>query len=183
MTSLINIIDETIKFDEETIRIVGTFDKPLFVASDICKILGLTNVTDILKNIPDKWKQIQTINNTVNPENKTYMKDRSYIRRPIQDMNCITEAGLYRLIMRSNKPIAQKFQEVVCEEILPSIRKTGEFKLKEMLEKKDKEIEEKEHLIKLKNKKIKKLKIKDEENKQKSKTIEKELIEKKVSLV
>ena len=40
-----------------------------------------------------------------------------------QNMNIINEAGLYKLIMRSNKPVAQKFQEVVCEEILPSLRK------------------------------------------------------------
>ena len=46
MTSLVNIIDETIIFNEETIRIVGTFENPLFVAIDICKILGLKNVTD-----------------------------------------------------------------------------------------------------------------------------------------
>ena len=38
--------------------------------------------------------------------------------------------------MRSNKPIAEKFQEYVCEEILPSIRKTGEFKLQKQLEEK-----------------------------------------------
>jgi len=33
--------------------------------------------------------------------------------------------------MRSNKPIAEPFQECVCEEILPSIRKTGEYKFEE----------------------------------------------------
>ena len=166
MTSLVNAIDETIKFNEETIRIVGTFENPLFVASDICKILGLKNVTDTLKSLPDKWKQKADL-------------DKNYVTfsggngvRKTQEMNCINEAGLYRLIMRSNKPIAQKFQEVVCEEILPSIRKTGEFKLKEMLEKNKKEIEEKEKVIEekekdieLKNKKIKTLKIKDKENK------------------
>jgi len=42
-----------------------------------------------------------------------------------QDMRVINEAGLYKLIMRSNKPIAEKFQEWVCEEVLPSIRKSG----------------------------------------------------------
>lgn len=177
MTSLVNAIDETIKFNEETIRIVGTFENPLFVASDICKILGLKNVTDTLKSLPDKWKQKADL-------------DKNYVTfsggngvRKTQEMNCINEAGLYKLIMRSNKPIAQKFQEVVCEEILPSIRKTGEFKLKEMLEKNKKEIEEKEQLIELKNKKIKTLKIKDKENKKKTKTIEKELNENKANLV
>ena len=42
-------------------------------------------------------------------------------------MSIINEFGLYKLIMRSNKPIAEKFQEYVCEEILPSIRKTGRY--------------------------------------------------------
>ena len=184
MTSLVNAIDETIKFNEETIRITGTFDKPLFVASDICKILGLTNVTETLRALPDKWKQIGDLRTS-----EVTFSARNGVRKT-QEMNCINEAGLYRLIMRSNKPIAQKFQEVVCEEILPSIRKTGEFKLKEMLERKEKEIEEKEKVIEdkekvieLKNKKIKKLKIKDKENTQKSIIVEKELGEKKASLV
>jgi hypothetical protein len=33
--------------------------------------------------------------------------------------------------MRSNKPIAEKFQEFVCEDILPSIRKTGGYQLED----------------------------------------------------
>ena len=64
MTSLVNVIDETIKFNEETIRIVGTFENPLFVAKDICKILGLSNITDTLQTLPDKWKQICDIDNS-----------------------------------------------------------------------------------------------------------------------
>ena len=46
----------------------------------------------------------------------------------LQTTSVVNEAGLYKIIMRSNKPIAQPFQEFVCEEILPSIRKTGEYK-------------------------------------------------------
>ena len=49
MTTLINSLDETFSFNENTIRIIGTFDQPLFIASDICKILGLSNVTDTLR--------------------------------------------------------------------------------------------------------------------------------------
>lgn len=37
----------------------------------------------------------------------------------------LTEAGLYKLIMRSNKPNAEAFQKWVVKEVLPSIRKTG----------------------------------------------------------
>ena len=49
--------------------------------------------------------------------------------------------------MRSNKPIAQKFQDVVCGEILPAIRKTGEFKLQKMLEEREKERKEYQQLL------------------------------------
>ena len=144
MTTLINSLDETFSFNENTIRIIGTFDQPLFIASDICKILGLSNVTDTLRNLPDKWKQIENISVAVN-ESMTSEKDRAYIRRQQQEMNCVTEAGLYRIIMRSNKPIAQKFQEVVCEDILPSLRKKGEYKIQAIVDK-NKELE-KENLI------------------------------------
>lgn len=142
MSTLINIIDQTINFNEFTIRIVGTHDKPLFVASDICKVLGLSNVTETLKNLPDKWKEIHTINMIENEsKSKPSEKDRPYIRRKELEMNCITEAGLYRIIMRSNKEIAQPFQEAVCEEILPSLRKTGEYKIQSIIDK-NKELED-----------------------------------------
>ena len=153
MTSLVNAIDETIKFNEETIRIVGTFENPLFVAIDICKILGLKNVTDTLKSLPNKWKEIADLDNS-----EVTFSGRNGVRKT-QGLNCITEAGLYRLIMRSNKPISQKFQEVVCEEILPSIRKTGEFKIQSIIDK-NKELEERQLIIEAENKRLEDEKIK-----------------------
>lgn len=44
-----------------------------------------------------------------------------------RDVATITEPGLYHLIVRSNSPIAVPFQKWVFEEVLPSIRKTGEY--------------------------------------------------------
>ncbi|MCE1237989.1 MAG: hypothetical protein LWW93_16695 [Hyphomicrobiales bacterium] len=41
----------------------------------------------------------------------------------------ITESGLYKLIMRSDKPQARPFQDWVTREVLPSIRKTGAYEL------------------------------------------------------
>lgn len=39
----------------------------------------------------------------------------------------ITEAGMYRLIMRANTARAEEFQEWVTADVLPSIRKTGSY--------------------------------------------------------
>ena len=54
---LINQLDQTIAFDENSIRIVGTYEQPWFVARDICKILGIQNNRDVLSLISEKWKK------------------------------------------------------------------------------------------------------------------------------
>ena len=124
---LVNQIDETITFNKSDIRVLGTHNEPWFVAKDICEILELKDVSNALLNISEKWKGTKVI--------RTPGGD--------QNMRIINEAGLYKLIMRSNKPIAQKFQEVVCEEILPSLRKKGEYKIQSIIDKNIKLEEEK----------------------------------------
>ena len=133
MTELINTIDQTFNFNSNTIRVVGNYNEPWFVAKDICNILELSNVTEALRNIPKKWMASETLRSSYNSQN----------------MNIISEPAVYKLIMRSNKLIAQKFQEYVCEEILPSIRKAGEFKLKEIIDTKNRELKIKEDEKKL----------------------------------
>ena len=125
---LIKQIDETFKFNDKEIRVLGSYNEPLFVAKDICSILGLSNVTEALKNIPQKWKKI---------ENLTSVSLKSDILYQEQGRNMIilSEPAVYQLIMRSNKPIAQKFKEVVCEDILPSLRKKGEYKIQSIIDK------------------------------------------------
>ena len=49
-----------------------------------------------------------------------------------QNMEFVSESGLYALIMRSRKPIAKPFQKWVTKEVLPSIRKTGKYELSEV---------------------------------------------------
>ena len=51
-----------------------------------------------------------------------------------QDMLCVTESGLYKLIMRSNKSEAEQFQDWVTGEVLPSIRKHGIYATPQTIE-------------------------------------------------
>jgi prophage antirepressor-like protein len=125
MTELINSIDESLCFNNENIRIVGTTENPMFVVKDICKILGLSNVTEVLRNIPEKCKSLVSLQ----PRNATNF----------QTTSVVNGAGLYKIIMRCNKPVAKPFQDFVCEEILPSIGKTGEYKYQKILDEKNKE--------------------------------------------
>ena len=136
---LINKIDQTIMFEKNQVRIIGTCEDPWFVVKDICNILDIKDNRSALRTIPEKWKKVE---------------DRILTLGGEQIMSVINESGLYRLIMRSNKKIAEKFQEYVCEEILPSIRKTGEFKLQKALEEKEKQLEDKNNEINKLNKKI-----------------------------
>jgi len=128
------LVKKTFDFNNSTVRVVGTSNKPIFFAKDICNILEIKNVSHALVNIPEKWKGI-------------VKSDTSYTG---QEMLTLTEPGLYRLIMRSNKPVAQKFQEWVCEDVLPSIRKTGEYKFQKKLDDKEKEISHLNSLLKRK---------------------------------
>ena len=128
---LIKQIDQTIFFNEKTIRIVGTYDKPWFVAKDICELLDIKDNRSALRILPDKWKGEQVLPTLGGNQN----------------MAIINEFGLYKIIMRSNKPNAAKFQDFVCEEILPSIRNTGEYKYQKILDEKNKLEEEKDQAI------------------------------------
>lgn len=44
-----------------------------------------------------------------------------------QPYNIIPESDVYRLVMRSNLPDAERFQDWVVEEVLPSIRRAGSY--------------------------------------------------------
>ena len=117
---------EIYNFENENVRVIGTYENPLFVVKDICDILELSNVTNAMRNIPDKWKSSHIIKSTSGEQLSI----------------TVNESGLYKLIMRSNKPIAEKFQEWVCEEVLPSIRRKGKYKLEELSKEIKQELEE-----------------------------------------
>ncbi len=107
------LLDTIFKYKDQPIRTCGTRDNPWFVAIDICKILGTGNISMTLLKLKNEWKGIKKINTS----------------KGIQELIIINEAGLYKLIMRSNKPYAEQFQEWIFEEVLPSIRKTGQYQM------------------------------------------------------
>lgn len=100
-------------FKGNQVRILG--DKkgePWFVAKDVCNVLGITNNRDAIGELDTDEKNTVVITDGIpgNP-NKTI----------------VSEAGLYRLVMRSRKPEAKEFQRWVTHEVLPQIRKTGGY--------------------------------------------------------
>ena len=61
MSELIQQFD----FQNNELRLIGDYDKPMFVVKDICKILSLSNVTEATRNIPDKWKSSEIVNTKI----------------------------------------------------------------------------------------------------------------------
>ena len=86
-----------------------------FMAADICKILGLKNPTKSVKSLKENEKANFKLGNYGKPGNPNVL--------------CVNEPGLYRLIFRSRKPEAERFQDWVYHEVLPSIRATGSYSL------------------------------------------------------
>lgn len=86
--------------------------EPLFCASDITKILGYKNGR---KAIIDNCS-LKGVTTSDTPTNGG-----------IQQLTYINESNLYRLVMRSKLPEAEQFQDWVCDEVLPAIRKTGGY--------------------------------------------------------
>ncbi len=58
------------------------------------------------------------------------VKDIDFRRLHNTGENFLTESGVYKLIFKSNKPNAEKFQDWVTDEVLPSIRKNGNYQIK-----------------------------------------------------
>lgn len=101
------------------IRIVmNGINEPMFVASDVAKVLGYANPQ---KAIRDHCKGVNEMDTPTNGG--------------MQKVKVIQEGDVYRLIMRSQLSDAEKFQDWVCEDILPSIRKHGAYMTPDTLEK------------------------------------------------
>lgn len=93
------------------VRVLGDKENPLFCASDICKALGYANGRDTIERLFGKGVA------------KYYTPTSG----GDQELTYLTESQLYKLIMRSNAKNAEAFQDWVCGEVLPSIRKTGQY--------------------------------------------------------
>lgn len=101
---------------EAEIRVVERDGEPWFVLTDLAKVLGYRDAANAKRVLRDG--QYNTLSVSISAD-LGFSRGRSPI--------VINEPGLYRLIMRSNVPNAEKFQDWVTGEVLPTIRKTGAY--------------------------------------------------------
>ena len=92
---------------------------PWFVAADVCAALGINNVSQAVSYLDDD-------------ENNSIIINDGTPGSPVRTI--ISEPGLYSLILRSRKPEAKTFKRWVTHEVIPAIRKTGQYKIHRSLQ-------------------------------------------------
>lgn len=96
--------------------------KILFCANDVAKMLGYTNPNDaIIKHC--KSDGIAICEGVV----KTGLRKDGTTYEQVDKLKFITEGNVYRLIIRSQLPTAEKFESWIFDEVIPSIRKKGYY--------------------------------------------------------
>ena len=137
LTSILILNNETNEFE------------PWFIAKEVTTLLGYTNASKAIGDHVDELDQKmlsydeckvlfgqnilvdETLENTDDFRGNDSLPRNNFLKINSNGMKFINESGLYTLIARSNKPEARKFQRWVTSEVLPSIRKTGSYGIKE----------------------------------------------------
>lgn len=104
-------------FASFAIRIVTIDGNPWFVGIDVCRVLSITNAGNAYSRLGDG--------------ELTYIRQTDVGLPGGRDMALLSESGLYKLVLRSDKPQARQFQDWVTRDVLPAIRKDGGYILGE----------------------------------------------------
>ena len=111
--------NEIFNFNNNEVQvIINDKNEPMFVATDICAALGLTNTTEALRSLDEDER----------------LPSELLRAGRLRTVNTITESGLYSLVLRSNKPEAKVFKKWITSEVLPSIRRHGMYANKQTVE-------------------------------------------------
>jgi prophage antirepressor-like protein len=98
-------------FNGNLIQVIMFDDEPWFVATNVAKVLGYRNAPDATRMLRAKEPRTHSVRTNAG----------------LRESTIISEQGLYRLVMRSERQEAEAFQDWVTGEVLPSIRKTGAY--------------------------------------------------------
>lgn len=106
-------------FESHEVRAFNIDGNPWFVGKDVCDVLGYANAADAIKQhcrgVAKYYPIVDRLGRT-------------------QEVRIINEPDLYRVIVGSNKPEAERFEAWVFEDVLPTIRQTGRYEAPEAAE-------------------------------------------------
>lgn len=110
----------TFAYLDNSVRVVEIDGQPWFVATDLYRVLygrttGLTHWTKVLA--ADQRRVLRK------NDERVFNSLSSLFAACAHSVSVVSESGLYKLVMRSDKPAARKFQDWVTRDVLPAIRK------------------------------------------------------------
>lgn len=104
-------------FENHEVRSLLINSEPWFVGKDVADVLGYADTNQAIRKHVD------------NEDRLTRRFDGTGQSR---DMTIINESGLYSLVLSSKLPSAKKFKRWVTSEVLPALRKSGQYQVKEL---------------------------------------------------
>ena len=113
------------QFEQNEVRMVRKGGEPWFVLADLCKVLELSTPSKVSERLDRDEKGVSLI----------------HTLGGAQKVTVVNESGMYAVILRSDKPQAKPFRKWVTSEVLPSIRKTGKYEMKQSDDLKAKRVE------------------------------------------
>lgn len=107
-------------FKKEKVRCFIVDEQPYFSITDVCGVLGLSNPSHNIKSMKKDYLRTAYVIDSLKRNQEIYI---------------VSEYGLYELIFKSRRKEAKLFKEWVFEEVLPSIRKTGQYSIPDEIKK------------------------------------------------
>lgn len=110
---------QTFGFGLMDVRVIEQYGQHWFVAGDVCQCLGL--------KVDSRNRSYQNHYRRLAPDELSLASVKSASGRGTSTAKLISESGLYKLVMRSDKPEARAVQDWVTCVVLPAIRKDGAY--------------------------------------------------------
>lgn len=112
--------DSIIQFDFHgtEVRTVTIDGEPWFVLADLARVLDIAAPGRLAARLDEGVRQTHTLPTSGG----------------LQSMTIVSEAGMYEVVIRSDKPQAVDFRRWITSEVLPSIRKHGGYLTEQKIE-------------------------------------------------
>jgi len=125
--------------NNKNIKIIGTFEKPWISGKELCEALGYKDVKSaLIKNVKNKHKK--PISELFEEKKLAALEAANFFWPFTSEIKYhegkavyISEHGAYHLAMKCELPIGDAFRDWLAEDVIPSIRKTGQYKLQQQL--------------------------------------------------
>lgn len=108
---------QVFSFESNSVRALERDGQAWFVGKDVAGVLGYVDTN-------------KAISMHVDDEDK--LNDKTALSLGQRGGWLINESGLYSLVLSSKLPSAKKFKRWVTSEVLPALRKTGQYQVKEL---------------------------------------------------